>query len=178
MRDPLETETCPQSGHGSARVRRKRQVGRREMSAYLATREEPRAHGELRSSRLRSHIRRWTSPAASPLPPADAVPRGPLWGSCDMGRGPPWRPDSDQHECPSGKLMERCVVARCGQDAEQLSQKQGASRGCRWGHQTDMLRIKGCDRSHEKVLAGRGLCHCHQEPLDWIQNQETRTCST
>jgi len=28
--------------------------GRREMSGYLATREEPRAFGELRSSRLRT----------------------------------------------------------------------------------------------------------------------------
>ena len=137
------------------------------MSGYLATREEPRAHGELRSSRLRSHIRRWTTPAASPLPPADVVPRRPLWGSQTWGGDLPfWRPDSDQHECPSGQTDGKMGGGTLWSGRRAAQSEAGSKQGMQVGCPDRDAQIKGCDRSRfEKVLAGRGLRHCHQEPF-------------
>ena len=69
---------------GRRQRRRKRQVGKREMSGYLATREEPRAFGELRSRRLRTWgptLEDGPPLLCLPTPPADTIPQGSLWGS-------------------------------------------------------------------------------------------------
>ena len=132
------------------------------MSGYLATREEPRAFGELRSSWLQT----WDSTLEDgppllclPCPQQTWFLRGPC-GAPRHGEGTfPFRDLTvTSMNAPSGQTDRKDGWWHAAQS--EAGSKQGMYVGC----PDRDAQMKGCDSScFEYVLAGRDLCHCHQE---------------